>query len=37
MLNRLLGLNAALSEYGGTVIFVTHDRYFLDNVAKWIL
>ena len=30
-------LERALSEYGGTVIFVTHDRYFLDNVAKWIL
>ncbi|MFL5757574.1 MAG: energy-dependent translational throttle protein EttA [Chloroflexota bacterium] len=26
-----------LDEYGGTVVAVTHDRYFLDNVAKWIL
>jgi len=26
-----------LSEYPGTVIAVTHDRYFLDNVAGWIL
>ena len=26
-----------LSEYEGTVIAVTHDRYFLDNVAGWIL
>jgi ATP-binding cassette ChvD family protein len=26
-----------LSEYKGTVIAVTHDRYFLDNVAGWIL
>ena len=26
-----------LSEYSGTVIAVTHDRYFLDNVAGWIL
>src|SRR5207249_3114371 len=24
-------------EYGGTVVAVTHDRYFLDNVAGWIL
>jgi ATPase subunit of ABC transporter with duplicated ATPase domains len=24
-------------EYSGTVIAVTHDRYFLDNVAGWIL
>ncbi|MCB0465335.1 MAG: energy-dependent translational throttle protein EttA [Aequorivita sp.] len=26
-----------LSEYKGTVIAVTHDRYFLDNVAGWVL
>jgi ATP-binding cassette ChvD family protein len=26
-----------LSEYPGTVILVTHDRYFLDNVVKWML
>src|SRR5579859_8066371 len=26
-----------LQEYGGTVVAVTHDRYFLDNVAGWIL
>src|SRR5689334_8504224 len=26
-----------LGEYPGTVVAITHDRYFLDNVAKWIL
>ncbi|MDX1485593.1 MAG: energy-dependent translational throttle protein EttA [Alphaproteobacteria bacterium] len=26
-----------LADYGGTVVAVTHDRYFLDNVAGWIL
>ena len=26
-----------LAEYPGTVVAVTHDRYFLDNVAQWIL
>jgi ATP-binding cassette ChvD family protein len=26
-----------LQDYGGTVVAVTHDRYFLDNVAGWIL
>jgi energy-dependent translational throttle protein EttA len=26
-----------LQSYGGTIIAVTHDRYFLDNVAGWIL
>ena len=26
-----------LRQYAGTVIAVTHDRYFLDNVAGWIL
>jgi len=30
-------LQRHLSEYHGTVVFVTHDRYFLDEVAKWIL
>lgn len=30
-------LERALREYPGTVILVTHDRYFLDNVTKWIL
>jgi sulfate-transporting ATPase len=30
-------LERHLAEYHGTVVFVTHDRYFLDNVAKWIL
>ncbi len=30
-------LERFLGEYEGTVVAVTHDRYFLDNVAKWIL
>lgn len=30
-------LEIFLSQYPGTVIAVTHDRYFLDNVAGWIL
>ncbi len=30
-------LERHLSEYPGTVVAVTHDRYFLDNVAGWIL
>lgn len=30
-------LEMQLREYPGTVIIVTHDRYFLDNVTKWIL
>jgi ATP-binding cassette ChvD family protein len=30
-------LERFLAEYSGTVIAVTHDRYFLDNVAEWIL
>ncbi len=30
-------LEIFLSQYQGTVIAVTHDRYFLDNVAGWIL
>jgi ATP-binding cassette ChvD family protein len=30
-------LERHLKEYEGTVVAVTHDRYFLDNVARWIL
>jgi ATP-binding cassette ChvD family protein len=30
-------LEKHLDQYPGTVVAVTHDRYFLDNVAKWIL
>jgi energy-dependent translational throttle protein EttA len=30
-------LERFLDEYQGTVVAVTHDRYFLDNVAEWIL
>ncbi len=30
-------LEEQLREYPGTVIIVTHDRYFLDNVTRWIL
>jgi sulfate-transporting ATPase len=30
-------LERTLQEYAGTVVAVTHDRYFLDNVAEWIL
>jgi ATP-binding cassette ChvD family protein len=30
-------LERTLSDYQGTVVAITHDRYFLDNVAKWIL
>jgi sulfate-transporting ATPase len=33
----VLWLEKHLQEYKGTVIAVTHDRYFLDNVAGWIL
>ncbi len=33
----VLWLEAELKRYPGTVIAVTHDRYFLDNVAGWIL
>ena len=33
----VLWLEQHLSRYKGTVIAVTHDRYFLDNVAGWIL
>jgi ATP-binding cassette ChvD family protein len=30
-------LERHLSDYAGTIVAVTHDRYFLDNVAGWIL
>src|SRR5689334_16357724 len=30
-------LEQHLAKYAGTVIAITHDRYFLDNVANWIL
>ncbi len=30
-------LEQHLSKYPGTVVAITHDRYFLDNVAQWIL
>ncbi len=30
-------LERYLSEFSGTVVAITHDRYFLDNVAEWIL
>lgn len=30
-------MEKTLREYHGTVIIVTHDRYFLDNITKWIL
>jgi len=30
-------LERHLAEYPGTIVAVTHDRYFLDNVAQWIL
>ncbi len=30
-------LEQHLKEYRGTVVAITHDRYFLDNVAEWIL
>ncbi|HTJ73851.1 MAG TPA: energy-dependent translational throttle protein EttA [Acidimicrobiales bacterium] len=30
-------LERALQDYPGTVVAITHDRYFLDNVARWIL
>ncbi|MFM7815105.1 MAG: energy-dependent translational throttle protein EttA [Flavobacteriales bacterium] len=33
----VLWLEQHLSNYQGTVLAVTHDRYFLDNVAGWIL
>ena len=30
-------LERTLRDYSGTVVAITHDRYFLDNVARWIL
>jgi ATP-binding cassette ChvD family protein len=33
----VLWLEQFLSKYPGTVVAITHDRYFLDNVAEWIL
>jgi energy-dependent translational throttle protein EttA len=33
----VLWLERFLADYAGTVVAVTHDRYFLDNVAGWIL
>ena len=33
----VLWLEQHLAQYPGTVLAVTHDRYFLDNVAQWIL
>ena len=33
----ILWLEHHLAEYPGTIVAVTHDRYFLDNVAGWIL
>ena len=33
----VLWLEQHLAQYSGTVIAVTHDRYFVDNVAGWIL
>ncbi len=33
----VLWLENYLQNYAGTVVLVTHDRYFLDNVTKWIL
>jgi ATP-binding cassette ChvD family protein len=33
----VLWLEQYLAQYSGTVLAVTHDRYFLDNVAEWIL
>jgi ATP-binding cassette ChvD family protein len=33
----VLWLEQHLAKYPGTVIAITHDRYFLDNVAQWIL
>lgn len=30
-------LERTLQDYGGTVVAITHDRYFLDNAASWIL
>jgi len=33
----VLWLEQYLAKYPGTVVAITHDRYFLDNVAQWIL
>ena len=33
----VLWLEQYLEKYAGTVVAITHDRYFLDNVAQWIL
>ncbi len=33
----VLWLEQYLAKYDGTVVAITHDRYFLDNVAEWIL
>ncbi len=33
----VLWLERTLQDYAGTIVAVTHDRYFLDNVAGWIL
>jgi ATP-binding cassette ChvD family protein len=33
----VLWLETHLEQYPGTVVAITHDRYFLDNVAEWIL
>ena len=33
----VLWLEQHLAKYPGAVLAVTHDRYFLDNVAQWIL
>ncbi|MCW2921120.1 MAG: energy-dependent translational throttle protein EttA [Thermoleophilia bacterium] len=33
----VLWLEQYLAKYPGTIIAITHDRYFLDNVANWIL
>ncbi|TWT33983.1 putative ABC transporter ATP-binding protein [Posidoniimonas corsicana] len=33
----ILWLEHHLAQYNGTIVAITHDRYFLDNVAQWIL
>ncbi len=33
----VLWLEQHLNKYAGAVVAITHDRYFLDNVAQWIL
>ena len=37
MPSRSRGSSGSCTDYPGTVVAVTHDRYFLDNVAGWIL